>query len=467
VKKAGVLTRMARAVRHKASSLFTPVNSRGWWPLVREPYAGAWQRNDEWTVDTVLAHHAVYACMTLISNDIGKLRTRLVKLDKNGIWVETASASFSPVLRKPNRYQNHIQFKQWWIMSKLVRGNTYVLKERDERNIVVRMYLLDPSRVTVLVAPDGGVYYQLSQDNMGGGNLTKTDITVPASEIIHDRMNCLFHPLVGVSPLFASGMAASGGLQMQADSKGFYTNGAKPSGILTAPGAISQSTADELKAYWTSNFTGANAGKIAVVGDGLKFEPMRMTAVDSQFIEQLEWTAKVVCSTFHVPPFKIGIETLPAGQKVGDMNQIYYSDCLQSLIEEMECCLDEGLGLDLPKEGVQMGVELDLDNLLRMDGATQADVLVKLTQGSINAPNESRKRLNLPPIAGGDTVYLQQQNYSLEALAKRDSKTDPFGKEQVPAAAPTSVSANEEDAAEEARAFLEHIRKGLECCETN
>jgi phage portal protein BeeE len=37
-------------------------------------------------------------------------------------------------------------------------------------------------------------------------------------------------------------------------------------------------------------------------------------------------------------------------------------------------------------------------------------------------PNEAARRLNLPPVAGGDAVYRQQQDFSLEALAKRDAK---------------------------------------------
>jgi hypothetical protein len=38
-------------------------------------------------------------------------------------------------------------------------------------------------------------------------------------------------------------------------------------------------------------------------------------------------------------------------------------------------------------------------------------------------------------VQGGDTPYLQQQNYSLAALDKRDTSEDPFGK-KPPAAAP-------------------------------
>ena len=299
-------------------------------PWIREPYAGAWQRNVEWTTDTVLAHHAVYACITLISCDVGKLRPKLVMQDANGIWDETTSAAFSPVLRKPNRYQTHIQFKEWWITSKLIHGNAYALKVRDSRGLVIALYLLDACRVQVLVAPDGSVFYQLGQDNLSG--LQSTGVTVPASEIIHDRIHCLFHPLVGVSPIFACGLAAMIGLNIEKNGAKFFGQGSNPSGVLTGPKTISDIVARRLKEQWDSGFTGDNAGKVAVLGEGLTFEPLRMTAVDSQTIEHLKWTAETVCSCFHVPPWKIGIGPMPA-TNVETLNQIYYSDCLQSHIE--------------------------------------------------------------------------------------------------------------------------------------
>jgi HK97 family phage portal protein len=412
-----------------------PVDNRGgWFSLIREPYSGAWQNNDELSVDTIFGYYAVYACITLIAADIGKLRPVLQRQNANGIWEEDASAAFSPVLKRPNRYQNHIQFKEWWITSKLARGNTYVLKQRDNRNIVTALYILDPTRVQPLVTEDGSVYYQLAADNL---NNLENSVIVPASEIIHDRMNCLFHPLVGISPIYASGLAASQGLRMQQDSSRFFANGARPSGILSAPGSIGDDTALRLKAHWDSNYTGENAGKVAVLGDGLKFEAMRATAVDSQLVEQMQMSAQVVCATFHIPPFKIGAGEIPAGQKIEDLNQIYYSDCVQSLIESMELCLDEGLAL--PEK---YGIELDLDGLLRMDTATLYTTLGVGIKGALLAPNEGRKRVNLPPVAGGDSVYMQQQNYSLEALAKRDEQANPFGTNPV---APAPVSASEND----------------------
>ena len=406
-------------------------NRGGWWPLIREPSTGAWQRNQEWTTDTVLAHHAVYACVTRIAQDIGKLRPKLVEQDEDAIWSEIENSAHSPVLRRPNRYQNHIQFKEWWTTSKLVRGNTYALLERDARRVVRAMYILDPNRVTVLVAPDGSVFYDLKQDNLSG--LERDSIAVPASEIVHDRINCLFHPLVGTSPIFACGAAANMGLRIQTNSSAFFNNGSNISGVLTTVQPITQEKAIELSDLWNAQYGKDKAGGVAVLGNGMKFEAMRMTATDSQLIEQLQWTAETVCSTFHVPPWKVGIGPQPAYTKPEIANQAYYSDCLQALIEQWELCMDEAFGFTTSVEGRMLGTELDLDGLLRMDMASQITTLKEAVGGSVLTVNEARKKVDQKPVSGGDTIWMQQQNYSLDALAERD-RNDPFAKPALPAA---------------------------------
>lgn len=422
--------------------------------MIKEPYSGAWQKNDSWTNESVLAHYAVYACVTLISNDIGKLRQRLMQLGENGIWKETASPAFSPVLKKPNNYQNHVQFKQWWQTSKLINGNAYGLKQRDQRGVVTSIYLLDPCRVLPLVASDGSIYYQLSSDNL---NRVGDGVTVPASEIIHDRMNCLFHPLVGVSPLFACALAACQSLKMQNDSSTFFENGARPGGILSAPGAISDETAARLKAHWDANYTGQNAGKVAVVGDDLKFQQMKMSATDSQLIEQFKLTAEMICTAFHVPPSKVGVVTSATGTTAEQENQKYYSDCIQVLAEEYEACMDDGLSL--PE---RYGVELDIEGLLRMDMGKLVETLSAAVKGGIMTPNAAMLKLNQPPVEGGDTVYLQQQNYSLQALSRRDNSADPFGTAQ-PATEPVSTpeEPTDQDIEDQAGALAMFIEKEL------
>lgn len=429
-----------------------PVDSRrGWLGLLREANTGNWQRNVEVNLDGVLSNHADFACRTLIASDIAKLRVKLVAQDSDGIWSETKNAAYSPVLRKPNHFQNRIQFFESWVLSKLQRGNTYVLKQRDGRGVVVRLYVLDPTLVTPLIAENGDIFYELDKDNLTA--LTERTI-VPAREIIHDRFNCFFHPLVGLSPIFAGGLAATQGLAIQNNATKFFQNGSQPGGVLTAPGAIADDTAARLKAHWDTNYTGANVGKVAVLGDGLKYEAMAVKAVDAQLLEQLKWSAEVVCSTYHVPPYKIGIGQVPTYNNVQALNTEYYSQCLQILIESIEVCLDEGLAT-----GEALGTEFDVDNLLRMDSVTQMAVLKE--GAGILKVDEMRAKLDKKPTAGGDAVYLQQQNFSLSALAKRDAQADPFATGASAATPPAPpVAANDETELEAARAMIA-LQKGL------
>lgn len=427
------------------AALSSPDSRGGWWPLIRESYPGAWQQNVTIDQNATLAFHAVFSCMTLIASDISKLRVKLVEQDKDGIWSETTRPAYSPVLRKPNGFQTRIQFWENWILSKLARGNTYVLKRRDNRNVVTGLYVLDPGRVKPLLAPNGDVYYELSTDNIAG--IEEPTVTVPASEIIHDRFNCLFHPLVGLSPIFACGLAATQGLKLQENSANFFANASKPGGLLIAPGRIDPDNAARLKETWESKYTGENAGKIAVLGDGMKFEALTVNPVDAQMVEQMKWTAEVVCSTFHVPPYKIGVGEMPSYNNVQALNVEYYSQCLQVLIEAAELLLDEGLAT-----GEKLGTEFDLDNLLRMDGVTQMEVLEK-SKGKLTV-NEQRAKLDKKPVEGGDTVYLQEQDHSLAWLAKRDAQP-------IETPAPPVQPANDDEPTEEERAALRAGQKAL------
>ena len=422
------------------------VDQGGGWTRIFESFAGAWQSNVEIDQQAVLAYHAVFACITLIASDVSKLRVKLVAKDADGIWSEVERPAYSPVLRKPNQYQTRIQFFENWLLSKLTKGNAYILKKRDNRNVVTGLYVLDPSRVRPMVADDGAVWYELQSDNLV--RIQQDTVVVPASEIIHDRFNCLFHPLVGLSPIYACGLAATQGLNIQNNSANFFGNASRPGGLLIAPGRIDPENAARLKEYWNSNFTGDNSGKIAVLGDGLSYQGLTVTAEDAQLIDQLKWTAEVVCSAFHVPPYKIGVGDLPSYNNVQALNVEYYSQCLQKHIEDIEAVLDEGLAT-----GDKLGTEFDLDNLLRMDSVTQMQVLKE--SAGILSPNEMRAKLDRIKVEGGDSPMVQQQNYSLEALAKRDAQEDPFGK-------PTPAQPANDNAAqlEQARALLA-LTKGL------
>lgn len=434
----GRVSAAVKALRGTPSSLTSRVGG-----LVRDWRPGAWQQNREKWFHKTERYYAIFACMTLISGDIAKLPVKVVRRQENGIWKEEGGP-LAELIRKPNEYQTRIQFIENWILSKLHHGNTYVLKIRDADRTVKGWRILDPKYVTVLVSDAGNVYYQLATDALSG--VTNDNVTVPASEIIHDRFNCLYHPLVGLSPIYAASLSAAQGLAMQKNSVRLFNNGGQNPGILTAPGQIDEEDAKRIKEHWESEYSGANnAGKVAVLGSGLEFKSASVSSVDAQLIEQLKWTAEVCCGCFHVPPYMIGVGAIPNASNVQALILQYYSQCLQVLIESLELLLDEGAETD-----EDVGFEFDIESLLRMDGTAMAEYLSKLKEASIVTINEARLKVGLPPVDGGDTVWMQQQNYSITALNERDSSGDPFGLNKNAETQPPAPTAKNDEDSEEA-----------------
>ncbi|EPT3116080.1 TPA: phage portal protein [Raoultella planticola ATCC 33531] len=398
--------------------------SRGVWnqlfSFIHEPFAGAWQRNLEIRQDTVLSYYAVFACISLIASDIAKMPPRLMRRDSKGVMQEVKSGDIPALYKRPNSFQNRIQFFEHWLNSKLCHGNTVALKIRNNAGKIIELRLLDWNKVTPLVADDGSVFYQINPDNMTG---IESSVTVPAREVIHDRFNCLFHPLIGLSPIYAAGLAAMQGHHIQENSAYFFRNGGKPSGVIEVPGSLTEDNARKIKENWDSGYSGENAGKTAILSNGAKYNPTTVSAADAQTVEQLSMTAQIICSVFHVPAYKVGVGDLPTHDNIEAQDQQYYSQCLQTLIESIELLLDEAFELD-----GETGTEFDVNALLRMDSERRIKSLGEGVKNTILTPNEARRSENLPPLPGGDALYLQQQNYSLEALARRDASEDPFAK---------------------------------------
>ena len=264
----------------------TPVNNGGGWTnigttTVNEPFMGAWQRNQELKTTDLFSYHAVFACVTLISGDVGKLRFYPKRL-KDGVLTITKSKA-TRIFKKPNNLQTWQQFAEQWINSKTKRGNTYVWKQRDIFGDVYQLHVLNPDRVQTLVADNGDVFYQIARDKLF--NLD-TDTVMPASEIIHDRFNCLYHPLVGLSPITACAISAAQGIAIQNNQTVLFKNGSRPDGVLSVPAAISGDKAKEIKAQWQATHSGVNQGGVAVLGDGAKYEIISISADDAQLIDQ-------------------------------------------------------------------------------------------------------------------------------------------------------------------------------------
>jgi phage portal protein BeeE len=134
----------------------------------------------------------------------------------------------------------------------------------------------------------------------------------------------------------------------------------------------------------------------------------------------------------------IGIGSAPSFDNVEALNQQYYSQCLQTHIESIESLLDDGLGLD----GTSYETQFDLEDLLRMDTKTKIQTTGDAVKAGFLSPNEARAKFNLLPTKGGESPYLQQQNYNLAALAERGAPPVPGAPPAITPPAPPADQVN-------------------------
>lgn len=384
--------------------------------IAREPYAGAWQHNDELTTADGLSYPTVFACVTRIAEDLAKMSLRYESKDSAGVYAPAGGRRAS-LLKRPNDYQTTQKFLEAWETSVQSRGNAYIYKALSGGQ-VRSLHVLNPTTTRPLVSPSGAVFYDLAADPLAEVDVANV---VPADRIIHDRINCLYHPLVGISPLYAVALTVLKSMSIGDQSYQMFKNGGAPIGVLSIPGALSEEKAKAVQENWNDTYSGSGRYKTAVLGDGAEYKPVAQTAEDSQMVEQLKFGASEICSVFKVPQFKVGVGTLPTYNNVEALNTAYFTDCIQSRVMSIQNALNRGL--DVPANSA---FRFDLDALLLMDTKTKMSVAKEAVSSAIYSPDEARRKFGMPAVEGGDSPYLQQQNYSLAALAKRDAQEDPF-----------------------------------------
>jgi len=379
-----------------------------------EPFAGAWQQNVQCAKDcapSLLAFPAVYACVTIIASDVAKLPLVIKEDLPDGGAVNAVRSPYWRLLHNPNPMQTRLEFIQHYMSSKLIAGNTYVLLLRDERGVVNQMYVLDPHKVMPLVADEtGDVFYSLGQDRL---RAVEDQVIVPARDIIHDKMVTLWHPLVGVSPLFAAAVSAMTGARIMINSERFFANMSRASGILTAPGKISEPLAARVKEQWEQNYGNGNIGRTAVMGEGMEYKPLSMNAVDAQLVEQLRWSSEDVARVYRVPGFMLGDLTKLSYRNSEQMARTYYQGCLQYHLESVELILEKALGISSNQH-----VEFGLEDLFRMEIDTRYKAYDTALKAGFLSINDVRRKEGESPVKGGDEPMVQMQYVPLSVAVE-------------------------------------------------
>ena len=352
---------------------------------------------------TAMQSSAVYSCVSVISQEIAKTPLKHWRRLPNGGREEVRDSRIARILRRPNPVETRAEWMLNYTASILLQGNAYGIAERDSMGRITSIWRRPPDTVTPQVdVESGAVFYEVPANNFKPSDVRK----VPARDVIHTKAFATSDPLRGVSPLTACAYSLANGGQIQRQSVAFWSNHARPSGILSTNGQLSAEAQRRLRDQWRQANSGDKAGSVAVLDSGLKWSPLAMSATDSQLVAQFNLSVEDIARCYRVPPAWVGLMTSTTFSNIESLRRSFYQSCISFWMELIEAQFSKLFGLGADQE-IEFAIE---ESLARSEWPNRAAALKDAIQGGIMTPNEARSREGLPPVpAGGDEIYLQAQ----------------------------------------------------------
>jgi HK97 family phage portal protein len=193
---------------------------------------------------------------------------------------------------------------------------------------------------------------------------------------------------------------------MQEFNSRFYKNQSAPRGVLETEGVLSDEGAKRLKTSWEEIHGGPhNAHRVAVLEQGLKFNPIQMNNVDSQFLESRKFQKQEICSIFRVPPHKAADLERSTHSNIEQQNMEFATDALMPWIKRFEEQILIGC-LSNRDRLLGYAPEFDLKAMMRADSAARSTYYRQMFAIGCISQNEVREDENMNPIDLGDRYFV-------------------------------------------------------------
>jgi HK97 family phage portal protein len=345
-----------------------------------------------------------------------------LELENGGTETITSSA-LARLLRAPNPYQTPSDFLVHLIRSLLLNGNSYWIAQRNDRAEVMALHWTDPRACRVREVSVQGqafreVFYEIGANPLFEFDsiLGRSTLVVPARDVFHVKLATPRHPLIGETWLAAlptelgQNAAINNSLTQAASSM-------RPAGVLQTEINLTAAQVQELRARWQEHSANMHAGGVPILSQGLKFQPLTMSAEDQQVIDQKKLNDRMVAAVFGVPAILLGMTDSGTQKSAEAVMAEWLAAGLGWLINHIEVAMDQFVGLNANSIGKGLEyTEYDTEVLLRSAFKEKIEGMARSVQSGIHSPDEARYKFGLPAVPGGfgEMPRVQQQMVALD-----------------------------------------------------
>ena len=352
---------------------------------------------------TAMQVSTVLACVTIRAEDVAKLPVHVYRRLPNGGKEIVADHPVERVLRQPNGYQSTFEFLEQMHVSLMLRGNAYAVILRDLRGRVTSLIPVNPDRVWIFEAPGGQVFYQVARRGLHEtAVLAGEPLMIPSEDILHLRGMAIDNSLYGMSRIGLAREAIGLALSQQELAGRLSANNTNLGGVLTTDKKLSREAAERLAKSWKERKQGLrNAGEVAVLEEGVKWQALGMTARDAEFIASRNMQVQEIARIFRMPLHKLGVTDGSRGASIEQMDQDYMNSVVSSDLGRWESKIIQTFDL----AAQDLFVEFDVSGFLRASIGTRYQSYRTGIVGMFLTPNEARRAEGLPDHPEGNTLY--------------------------------------------------------------
>lgn len=364
------------------------------------PFGRTWSGKSV-TERSAMQTTAVYACVRIISETVASLPLHVYQYTDSGKERVCTHPLYRLLHDIPNPEMSSFVLREVMMSHLLLWGNSYSQIIRNGRGEIMALYPLMPEKMRVDRGADGKLYYTYTTDKQGSFVFRK-------DEVFH-IVGLGFDGLIGHSPIAMAKNAI--GLAIAAEEYGssFFSNSGTPSGVLEHPGVLKEP--EKVREAWQEAYGGSgNAHKVAVLEEGMKFNPISINPQEAQFLETRKFQVNEICRIFRVPPHMIADLEKSSFNNIEQQSLDFVTNTIRPWLVRIEQAIFQQLLSE--EEQQKYFAKFNVDGLLRGDFQSRMNGYAVGRQNGWYSANDIRELedMNRIPAEEGGDRYLCNGN---------------------------------------------------------
>ena len=347
---------------------------------------------------------AVNACIEIISDSVAKMPIYL--MDSATRERQTDHPALRLLTGRPTEALTAFDYHKLMESRRIAHGNAYALILRDRWGAPIELLPIAPGYMQPFLDDNGRLWY------IGTNPRTGEFRKFWPADVLHYKAFSV-DGLEGVSYLRRGAETIEAALQSQKYEVGFYKNGAKLAGVLSAETDLTNqqditledgtkiSVKDAIRREWEHIYAGAdNAYRTAVLDFGMKYTPITASNRDAQFIENKAASIEDVGRLFNIPLYKLGV-----GKQTYNSNVQAAIEYMQRTLSPIVAAHEQEDTYKLLTESEQVaGLQFRRNMMgeLRGDWAARAVWLKTMNEIGVYSVDDICALEDLPNVPGGD-----------------------------------------------------------------